>query len=137
KILAREMRFRELAIANGAGELLFSMSAVTLAATTDLGGQSIVIGNIVQSAITTALILRATGLGWLRRTPWRWERVREIFRFGIPLGVAQIFNFATRYWDNLAISYYFGPKVVGYYNMAYNLADNPAVQVGEQMTDAR
>jgi PST family polysaccharide transporter len=134
KILVREMKFRELAIANGAGEILFTITAVALAATTDLGGHSIVIGNVLQAAVTTALILRATGMGWLERTPWRWERVREIVRYGAPLGVAQVFNFATRYWDNLAFSAYFGSRVVGHYNMAYNLADIPAVQVGEQLT---
>jgi len=134
KILAREMRFRELAIANGSGELAFTLTAVTLAATTTLGGQAIVIGNLVQSTVATALILRATGLGWFRKTPWRWARVEEILKFGLPLGFAQIFNFATRYWDNLAFGAYFGPKVVGFYNMAYNLADIPAVQVGEQMS---
>jgi PST family polysaccharide transporter len=134
KVLAREMRFRELAIANGAGEMLFTLSAVTMAATTSLGGQSIVIANILQSLITTALIVNATGLGWLRRVPWRWARVREILHFGFPLGLGQVFNFATRYWDNLAFGAYFGPGVVGYYNMAYNLADIPAVQVGEQMS---
>lgn len=133
KILAREMRFRELAIANGAGELMFTVSAVTIAATTDLGGQSIIVGNILQSLVTTSLILRATGFRWLQRVPWQWSRVREIVRFGVPLGMAQVFSFATRYWDNLAFGAFFGPRVVGFYNMAYNLADIPAVQVGEQM----
>lgn len=134
KVLAREMRFRELAIANGVADVAYTVSAITLAATTDLGGQAIVLGNIVQSVIATALIVRATGLGWFRTTPWRWQRVHEILRFGLPLGLAQIFDFATRYWDNLAIGAYFGPRVVGLYNMAYNLADIPAVQVGEQIS---
>lgn len=134
KVLAREMRFRELAIANGAGDLAYTITAITLARTTELGGHAIVIGNIVQSAIATSLVVRATGLGWLRRTPWRWQRVREILRFGVPLGFAQLFDFATRYWDNLAFGAFFGPKVVGFYNMAYNLADIPAVQVGEQIS---
>jgi PST family polysaccharide transporter len=134
KVLVREIRFRELAIANGAGDLAYTVSAIALAATTDLGGQAIVVGNILQAAIATALIVRTTGLGWFRPTPWRWQRVREIVRFGVPLGLAQVFDFATRYWDNLAFGAYFGPKVVGLYNMAYNLADIPAVQVGEQIS---
>ena len=134
KVLAREMRFRELAIANGMGDLAYTITAIALAASTELGGQAIVLGNIVQSAIATSLIVRATGLGWFRPTRWRWERVREILRFGLPLGLGQLFDFATRYWDNLAFGAYFGPKVVGFYNMAYNLADIPAVQVGEQIS---
>jgi len=134
KVLARELRFRELAIASGLADLAYTITAIGLAATTELGGQAIVIGNIVQSTIASALIFRATGLGWFRRTPWRWQRVREIVRFGVPLGIAQLFDFATRYWDNLAFGKYFGQELVGLYNMAYNLADIPAVQVGEQIT---
>lgn len=133
KILARELRFRELAIANGAGELAFTIAALLLAATTTLGGQAIVVANIIQSAITTLLIVRAAGWRWLRPTPWRWERVRELLSFGLPIGVTQVINFATRYWDNLAFGAFFGPRVVGFYNMAYNLADVPAAQVGEQI----
>ncbi len=135
KVLAREMRFRELATANGVGALGYTVSAIALANFTDLGGYAMVVGQIVQSVIATVLIVRATGLGWFRRTPWRWERVREIVRFGLPLGFAQLFDFASRYWDNLAFGWYFGPEKVGLYNMAYNLADIPAVQVGEQISE--
>lgn len=134
KVLARELRFRELAIANGVADVAYTISAIALAAATSLGGQAIVVGNIIQSTIATVLIFHFAGMSWLERVPWRWARVREIFGFGIPLGFAQVFDFATRYWDNLAFGAYFGPKVVGLYNMAYNLADIPAVQVGEQIS---
>ena len=133
KVLAREMRFRELAIANGSGELLFTAGTVTLAATTGLGGYAIVVGNILQSLLTTLLILRATGWGWLQRFPWRWQRVGEILTFGWPLGLGQAFGFATRYWDNLAFGAFFGQRTVGLYNMAYNVADIPAALFAEQM----
>ncbi len=134
KILAREMRFRELAIANGAGELMFTVTALTLAGATSLGGDAIVIGNIVQSTVTTGLIIRYTGFRWLARAPWQWDRFTEIMKFGIPAGVSQVFNFASRYWDNLLFTRFFGTGVAGMYNMAYNLADIPAVQFGEQMS---
>ena len=134
KILVREMRFRELAVANGLGELAFTLCAVTLAATTTLGGLSIVIANVVQATLTTALILRATGLGWLQRSPWRWQRVREILRFGGPLGVESLFHNASRYWDNLVFAAYFGTGTLALYNFAYQLADIPAAQVGEHLS---
>jgi PST family polysaccharide transporter len=133
KILVRDLRFREVAIAGAAGELLFTVSAVGLAATTKLGGQSVVIGNILQSLVTTWLILRATGFSWIKRSPWSWQRVREILDYGFPLGVAQVLHSASRYWDNLAFGAFFGRRVLGLYNMAYNLADIPAVQFGEQI----
>ncbi|HET9626737.1 MAG TPA: oligosaccharide flippase family protein [Kofleriaceae bacterium] len=132
KVLTRELRFRELSIADGAGSVAYTITAIGLAAA-DFGGQSMVIGNIVQATLTSALIFRATGLGWLQRAPWRWSRVREIVRFGVPVGLAQVFDFASRYWDNLLFAKFFGQEQVGLYNMAYNLADIPAVQVGEQI----
>jgi PST family polysaccharide transporter len=51
----------------------------------------------------------------------------------MPLGIQGLAHGAARYWDNLTISHYFGPGPTGSYNMAYNLADIPAVQVGEQL----
>jgi lipopolysaccharide exporter len=56
-----------------------------------------------------------------------------MFKFGVPLGIQGVAHMASRYWDNLSISYYFGTAPLGAYNMAYNLADIPAVQVGEQI----
>jgi lipopolysaccharide exporter len=134
KVLAREMRFRELAVANSAGAMSYPIVVISLAAA-GFGGQAMVAGQIVQAMIATTLILATTGLGWLVITPWRWQRVREMVRFGLPLGVAQLFDFGSRYWDNLLFGAYFGPKVVGYYTQAYNLADIPAVQVGEQISE--
>src|SRR4029079_2635809 len=49
KVLVREIRLAEVAIANGAGDLAYTITAIALAWMTELGGQAIVIGNIVQS----------------------------------------------------------------------------------------
>ncbi len=133
KILVRDLRFRELAVASAAGELVYTFSAVALAATTRLGGQAIVVGNLLQSIVTTGLIVHATGFGWLVRAPWSWRRAREILTYGYPIGLGQLLYFGARYWDNLAFGAFFGQRVLGLYNMAYNLADIPAVQFGEQM----
>ena len=49
--------------------------------------------------------------------------------------VGSIATFGMRRWDNLLISRYFGPGVMGAYNYAYNLADTPATAIGDQMSD--
>jgi PST family polysaccharide transporter len=56
-----------------------------------------------------------------------------MLRFGVPLGVQGVAHAGSRYWDNLTVSHFFGPGATGAYNMAYNIADVPAVQVGEQI----
>ncbi|HEY5944550.1 MAG TPA: oligosaccharide flippase family protein, partial [Kofleriaceae bacterium] len=60
-------------------------------------------------------------------------RTKDMLKFGVPLGIQGVAHMASRYWDNLAISYWFGTAQLGAYNMAYNLADIPALQVGEQI----
>ncbi len=93
-----------------------------------------VLGNIVQSTVAAVILMRAAGLAsWATPTPLRWARFRDMLRFGVPLGVQNFAHDASRYWDNLTISHYFGTSTVGAYNMAYNLADIPAIQVGEQV----
>src|SRR5262249_49488518 len=72
---------------------------------------------------------------WLEPHRLQLARMTRIVRFGFSASAAGIATFAMRRWDNLLVGRYFGPAVMGAYNYAYNLADTPAVAVGEQMTD--
>jgi PST family polysaccharide transporter len=58
-----------------------------------------------------------------------------MLRFGLPISVGNAASFASRRVDNAIVSSLFGVDVVGAYNLAYNVADVPAVQVGEQVGD--
>jgi len=127
------MKFRASGMASVAGEATYTAVALSLAAV-GYGGWSIVIANIVQSTVMVTILIRAAGFAsWATPTPLRWARVKDMLKFGLPLGVQNIAHGAARYWDNLAISHFFGPGMTGSYNMAYNLADIPAIQVGEQI----
>jgi lipopolysaccharide exporter len=133
RALVREMRFREVGIAQALGEFAYTATALTLAYQ-GWGGMAIVVGNLVQATLTSALIIRAAGVAsWATSTPLRKERFRDMLRFGLPLAVESVAHNGSRYWDNLMMARYFGPGVTGTYNMAYNLADIPAIQVGEQI----
>lgn len=133
RVLTRDMKFGASGLSSAAGEASYTATALGLAVL-GFGGWSIVIGNIVQSIVMLAILVRAAGFArWATPHRLRWERMRDMLRFGLPLGVQNIAHNASRYWDNLAISHFFGPAAVGAYNLAYNLADIPAIQVGEQI----
>ena len=133
RILTQRMEFRPSGVALAAGESIYTISALSLAAL-GWGGMSIVIANIIQSTAVVAILIKAAGIrSWATPTPLRWERIKDMLRFGIPLGIQGNAHMASRYWDNLAVSHYFGTGALGAYNMAYNLADIPAIQVGEQI----
>ncbi|MGN6107037.1 MAG: oligosaccharide flippase family protein [Kofleriaceae bacterium] len=133
RVLTRDMKFRASGMAVVFGELVYTATALTLAVL-GFGGWAIVIANIAQSIAAVVILVRAAGFAtWATPVPLRWARFKDMLRFGVPLGIQGIAHGAARYWDNLTVSHYFGTTAVGAYNMAYNLADIPATQVGEQI----
>jgi lipopolysaccharide exporter len=133
RVLTRELKFGASGLSLALGEATYTVTALGLA-WLGFGGWSIVLANIVQSAMVLAILVRAAGLAsWATPYPLRWARFRDMLRYGVPLGVQNVAHNASRYWDNLAISHFFGPGATGAYNLAYNLADIPAIQVGEQI----
>ena len=133
RILTRQMKFRPSGISLAVGEFAYTAVALSLAAA-GMGGMSIVIANIVQSVVVVAILIHAAGFAdWATPSPLRMSRIKDMLKFGLPLGVQGVAHNAARYWDNLTISHFFGPGAAGVYNNAYNLADVPAIQVGEQI----
>lgn len=134
RVLVRDMRFRASGLAQATGELVYTVVALGFAVG-GWGGMSVVYGNLAQALVTTGLLIRAAGVRtWATPRPLRKERILDMLRFGAPLALEGIAHNASRYWDNLLVSHFFGPAKMGAYNMAYNLADIPAVQIGEQIT---
>ena len=133
RVLTRRMQFRSVGLAAACGEIVYAVTAVSLAAR-GWGGDAMIAGNLVQSAVTLLLLIRAAGLReWTTPTRLSAARFRDMARFGLPLAAQGIAHNAARYWDNLTVQYLFGESAVGRYNLAYNLADIPAIYIGEQL----
>lgn len=135
RILARELRFGRLSATRTAGDLAHTVVSISAAAL-GLGGTSIVLGNIMRSSVRLVVYCASVErAAWLTRVPIDGKQTRELLAFGVPMSLGALCEFATRRWDNLLISRFFGPSVTGMYNLAYNLADVPAIQIGEQIGD--
>ncbi|MEJ7600601.1 MAG: oligosaccharide flippase family protein [Kofleriaceae bacterium] len=133
RVLQRQLQFRASGMSLVMGEISYTIVALALAAS-GWGGMAIVIANIVQSIVVVAVLLKAAGIrSWWTPTPLRAARIKDMLRYGVPLGIQGIASQISRYWDRLAITYFFNTTAVGNYNLAYNLADVPAIQVGEQI----
>jgi lipopolysaccharide exporter len=135
RVLAREMRFRVVSVCRTAGELSYTAASVALAAL-GFGGMSIVAANVLRSAVRLATMCASVPrTSWLAPSPLSMSTVREMVRFGVPMSVGNAAGFASRRVDNAIVSGLFGADIVGAYNLAYNVADVPAVQIGEQIGD--
>jgi PST family polysaccharide transporter len=135
RLLVREMRFRTIGLWKTASELSYSVTSIT-GAILGFGGLALVAGNIVRAALYAVGVFRSTKLSeWLTPAPLSKNTFRSLLEFGIPLSVGMGFNGMSGRWDNLLISSMFGTTVVGEYNLAYNLAEVPANQIGYQIGD--
>jgi len=133
KLLVQRLQFKAIALTQTLGELVYAGTTIFFASHGH-GAWSVVYGNIVQYSTVTLIILVAVGLrAWIAPQPWSWPRVRDMTRFGAPLAVESVLHMGARYWDNVMIRSLFGATPTGLYNLAYNLADIPAVHVGEQI----
>jgi lipopolysaccharide exporter len=133
KVLSTQMKFRQIALAQAAGELIYTATAVSLVIFAKMGGEAILIGNIVQAAILLALMVSAAGFSWLKPTKLTWLRTKDVFKFGTPLAGETILHYGARQWDKMVFAICFGPAALGEYQLGYSLADIPATQIGEQI----
>ncbi len=135
RMLARRLSFRPMAVGHTLGEAIYSVASVALAML-GFGGMAVVLGNIGRSATYLAVILMASDRReWLTPAPLSPATLKRVLAYGLPLSVASFTTFASRRWDNWVVSHLFGVGTLGLYNKAYELADIPAVQVGEQVGD--
>ena len=142
RVLTRELNFRPVGLARGFAELVYTVLVVGLAMNwTRMGfapetvGFAIVWANIARYGFMTTYNIISASNVWRIPAKWSWKIVRSIFAFGIPMSIAQTSTYASRELDTLIFSKLFGPAPTGAYDKAYNLADIPAVQVGEQISD--
>ncbi len=135
RILVRDMRFREVGLLRSLGEIAYAVVTVALA-WAGWGAAAVVWGSIVRSAVRlVSLSLITPRREWLSPSRITLARTRELFAFGLPMSVGALAGFGSRRWDNLVFSGLFGEGTAGLYNLAYNLADIPATQIGETIGD--
>jgi lipopolysaccharide exporter len=135
RILARDMRFNVLGAKMVVGEVSYAVVSVALAAL-GWGGAAVMWGFVARHVVGAILVIAAVDRrDWLEPHRLSGATTRTMLRFGIPMYFAHVMHFVSARGDNLVIGGVFGPAAAGEYNLAYNLADIPATQVGEQIGD--
>lgn len=122
-ILERNIDFRSRAKCEVSGAVVQAAVSLTLAAT-GFGVWSLVVGQVAGSWVQSAL-------GWWV-TPWRpdprqasFDVVRELVRYGRYVSAANIVNLANNTADNVVIGRLLGATTLGFYAVAFRLADFP------------
>jgi O-antigen/teichoic acid export membrane protein len=117
-LLAREMRFRTLALVEllsaGAGTL----TAIAMAATGH-GVWSLAAQAVIGVAATSSVLLLVTR--WRPLVSFHRHEMRALLRYSLPLAGFNTVNLISRNVDNVLIGRYLGAFPLGLYDLAYRL----------------
>ncbi|HEY0707316.1 MAG TPA: oligosaccharide flippase family protein [Polyangia bacterium] len=133
--VVRDLGFRTVSASRTVGELAYTIVSVFFA-WRGHGAMSVVYGNVARSILRlVVMLIMSDWREWAQ--PARIDRavLSTLFSYGTVVTVESIAEFGSRRWDNLLVARYFGSGVTGNYVLAYNLADLPSIQIGEQISD--
>jgi PST family polysaccharide transporter len=135
RMLIRKLRFRWLSLSRASSEIAYTVVSLAMAAH-GAGAMAIAWGNLARSLLRFAAIVPAVEWReWLEPHRLRLATMGRMLGFGLKVSFTSLASYGMSRWDNLLVSRYFGPAAMGAYNYAYNLAETPAIAVGEQVCD--
>ncbi|MDJ1112941.1 lipopolysaccharide biosynthesis protein [Microbacterium dauci] len=126
-----DLRFARLAIIDIAAPVVALALAIWLA----IGGQGLA-ALVVQQLATAvvALLLTVPLARWWPSVPRRAPGMRALIGFGARFAGVQLLSYGTRNVDSIAIGRAYGPRDVGLYDQAYQLAVAPLVLLNSPMS---
>ena len=125
-MLAREMRFRSLMIAETSAIAVSGAIAVVMAAY-GFGVFSLLAQMIAAPALNVLFCWAV--LGWRPLFSMSLSSVRDLMSFGLNLVGSTVFNYVVRNTDNLLIGRFLGAAELGIYTRAYGLMLLPLNQI--------
>lgn len=118
-LLIRDFRFRSSALASVAGVMTHGTISVALAATTDLGPWSVIIGKVLQSVTQGAVFFCAAR--WCPSWAFSWAQVRDRATFNIMFWVTQSAQYIAKNADYWLVARFAGTQTLGLYYVAFTL----------------
>jgi O-antigen/teichoic acid export membrane protein len=120
-LLRRELKFKQVALAQIPGELGKSLLAVPLALM-GFGVWSLVFGMLLSKAIqTTQYWIYQRPWIWLKPQPWDRQVLSSMVRFGVPTTLSGFMTFFQNSIDTWYVGRQLGQVAVGYYSRAFSL----------------
>jgi teichuronic acid exporter len=129
-LLAKEMRFRLLSGFEAINAIVAAIVTLGLALL-GLGYWALVLGNLVATLVRTALIVRARPF---RFAMPRLKTIREQLLFGWHSSVSVVALNSYQRLDNVTAGRVLGQSALGFYAMAWNLANVPLEKVTSLVT---
>lgn len=118
-LLVRDFRFRSAALASVAGMLTHGTTSVALAATTDLGPWSVIIGKVLQAVAQGIVFFWAAR--WRPSWTFSWAQVRARANFNLMFWITQSGQYMAKNADYWLVGRFADAQTLGVYYVAFTL----------------
>jgi O-antigen/teichoic acid export membrane protein len=125
-LLRRQMKFTLMAVI-GVSSMAAGFTVAIVAALSGAHYWSLVLMQLTVNGTNTIAVWLAGR--WLPGRPGRFSEIKHMLNFGGRLTINQIFNYAVRNVDNLLIGWYWGARLLGFYDKAYQMLNVQGLQV--------
>lgn len=117
-LFKKNLNFKPIAISSIASATIGGVVGVLLAYH-KFGVWSLIAQQLVQSMLQIVFLWKQSS--WRPNIYWNLCQFKELFSYSVNVIGINVFEFFSRYSDNLLIGYYLGPTALGYYSLAYRL----------------
>ncbi len=131
--LQKHLLFRERFVVMVGQAVIYSAVAIALAAMTDLGVWSIVIGRIAMSASGTVLVFVYAGPYWVKPR-WNVDEARDALSTSFGFLAQVLLHFIRNNSDYIVVGRYLSAAQVGFYYTGYRLAELPFAAVSDPVS---
>ena len=121
-LLQRDFRQRTRLLIDQVNVWIGAVVSIVLAAM-HVGAMSLAAGRLAGAVTSGILFILCSSLPY--RVSVNRAQVRPLLKFGLPLAVASILVFAVNNADQLVVGRTLGPTALGFYVLAFNLANWP------------
>jgi len=126
-LLLRDMHFRQLTVVEVLASVLYALCTIGLALA-GAGVWSLVVGGLVQVAAAVVAIWFVSK--WRPRASLDFSGIRGLMAFGAKAWAGGLLGYAQESGDYFVIGRALGPSPLGFYTMAFNLANVPRTRLG-------
>lgn len=125
----KQLRFGVIARSGIASALVFIVASL-VGAYLGLGLWSLVIGELLRSAVATLLIwIGVPGWQWLKPVPWRWPVARSLLGYGLQTTGSGLVQYFYSNWDEWLVGRRLGTEALGFYSKAYDFTNRTIRQL--------
>lgn len=132
-LLRKELQF-DLVAKIEIGGAVAGLAAMIVAGLLGFGLHALVIGLLGGNVVRTALFVMLGGNGWRPERRLSFSAAAYFVRFGSYQIGDRVTNYAASRSDQILISAFLGPEVLGFYALAWNLVVDPIYRINPIIT---